>query len=119
MERTLRRLPHIRPSPRAQRSLDEEILFAWRSPVGGVNFAFQSRRRMMPPAMIIEVPHHRKRGGVSMSATYKFFVFDWRLGGVLLFLLPSLLAAEDWPQFRGPNCSGVSTSKKPLLTEFS
>lgn len=39
--------------------------------------------------------------------------------GLLGLLLPSLLAAEDWPQFRGPNCSGVSTSKKPLPTEFS
>ena len=27
--------------------------------------------------------------------------------------------AEDWPQFRGPNCSGVSTSKLPLPTTFS
>ena len=39
--------------------------------------------------------------------------------GLLWLLLPSLLAAEDWPQFRGPNCSGVSTSKTPLPTEFS
>jgi outer membrane protein assembly factor BamB len=29
------------------------------------------------------------------------------------------LAAEDWPQFRGPNCSGVSISKKPLPLHFS
>jgi hypothetical protein len=29
------------------------------------------------------------------------------------------LAAEDWPQFRGPNCTGVSTSKKRLPLEFS
>lgn len=27
--------------------------------------------------------------------------------------------AEDWPQFRGPNCSGISTSSKPLPTTFS
>ena len=39
--------------------------------------------------------------------------------GLVWLLLPSLVAAEDWPQFRGPNCSGVSTSKKPLPTEFS
>lgn len=42
----------------------------------------------------------------------------WCIGLVWL-LLPSLLSAEDWPQFRGPNCSGVSISKKPLPTEFS
>lgn len=26
---------------------------------------------------------------------------------------------EDWPQFRGPNCTGISTSKLPLPTTFS
>src|SRR5712671_1924506 len=26
---------------------------------------------------------------------------------------------EDWPQFRGPNCSGISTSSRPLPTKFS
>jgi len=28
-------------------------------------------------------------------------------------------AADDWPQFRGPNCSGISESKKSLPVEFS
>lgn len=27
--------------------------------------------------------------------------------------------AEDWPQFRGPNCSGISKSALPLPAEFS
>ena len=27
--------------------------------------------------------------------------------------------AEDWPQFRGPNCSGISASAKPLPVRFS
>src|SRR5205823_12848512 len=27
--------------------------------------------------------------------------------------------AEDWPQFRGPNCSGISISENPLPTTFS
>jgi outer membrane protein assembly factor BamB len=27
--------------------------------------------------------------------------------------------AEDWPQFRGLNCSGISASKQPLSTTFS
>lgn len=31
----------------------------------------------------------------------------------------SALQAEDWPQFRGPNCSGVSTAKNALPVEFS
>lgn len=31
----------------------------------------------------------------------------------------TLLHAEDWPQFRGPNCSGVSTSPHSLPVEFS
>lgn len=29
------------------------------------------------------------------------------------------LAADDWPQFRGPNATGVSLSTSPLPTEFS
>ena len=29
------------------------------------------------------------------------------------------LPAEDWPQFRGPNCSGVSRSVRPLPIRFS
>jgi outer membrane protein assembly factor BamB len=27
--------------------------------------------------------------------------------------------ADDWPQFRGPNCTGISTSTKPLPEKFS
>jgi outer membrane protein assembly factor BamB len=38
---------------------------------------------------------------------------------MLLFCPVGRLAAEDWPQFRGPNCSGVSTSTLPLPVEFS
>ncbi|MBW3540409.1 MAG: hypothetical protein KY476_09070, partial [Planctomycetes bacterium] len=30
-----------------------------------------------------------------------------------------LLRAEDWPQFRGPNSSGIATSDAPLPVEFS
>jgi outer membrane protein assembly factor BamB len=29
------------------------------------------------------------------------------------------VGAEDWPQFRGPNCSGISQSKLPLPSHFS
>lgn len=36
-----------------------------------------------------------------------------------LALLPAMATAADWPQFRGPNASGVSTDDKPLPTEFS
>lgn len=42
---------------------------------------------------------------------------------LLLVLLPLLAAhtafAEDWPQFRGPNCAGISRSQQPLPTSFS
>ncbi len=38
---------------------------------------------------------------------------------VLSLILQADLPAEDWPQFRGINASGVSASKKPLPTEFS
>jgi outer membrane protein assembly factor BamB len=36
-----------------------------------------------------------------------------------LVVAPSAAQAEDWPQFRGPNASGVSVSDKPLPAEFS
>jgi outer membrane protein assembly factor BamB len=29
------------------------------------------------------------------------------------------ISAEDWPQFRGPNCSGISKGTKPLPVKFS
>jgi outer membrane protein assembly factor BamB len=31
----------------------------------------------------------------------------------------SVVSAEDWGQFRGPNCSGISNSKASLPTRFS
>ena len=37
----------------------------------------------------------------------------------LAVLLLNVTQAEDWPQFRGPNCSGVSTSQAPLPEKFS
>ena len=36
---------------------------------------------------------------------------------VLLKLSPTM--ADDWPQFRGPNCSGVSSSRYTLPVKFS
>ncbi len=39
--------------------------------------------------------------------------------GIVFILGTGRAAAEDWPQFRGPNCTGISTSKKPLPLEFS
>jgi outer membrane protein assembly factor BamB len=38
---------------------------------------------------------------------------------VLVLFGLSAAQSEDWPQFRGPNCSGVSSSTQPLPTEFS
>jgi outer membrane protein assembly factor BamB len=35
------------------------------------------------------------------------------------FLSIAHVSAEDWPQFRGPNCTGISKSTKPLPIEFS
>jgi len=37
----------------------------------------------------------------------------------LALLAMNTVSAEDWPQFRGPNCSGVSTSAAPLPAQFS
>ena len=43
------------------------------------------------------------------------------LAGIALTVLFSVsrASAEDWPQFRGPNCSGISTSRHSLPTAFS
>ena len=38
---------------------------------------------------------------------------------LLISTSSALLQAEDWPQFRGPNCAGISASKQPLATSFS
>lgn len=39
---------------------------------------------------------------------------------LVMFLATSAsVQADDWPQFRGPNCSGISASTKPLPAKFS
>ena len=47
----------------------------------------------------------------------------WSCGWALLLiaagLVPVSAQGEDWPQWRGPNSAGVSTSKKSLPTKFS
>lgn len=37
---------------------------------------------------------------------------------VAMAVLPTV-RADDWPQFRGPNCSGIASSAKPLPVTFS
>ena len=37
----------------------------------------------------------------------------------LVLICSTFSSAEDWPQFRGQNCAGISTSKKSLPTKFS
>lgn len=41
------------------------------------------------------------------------------LSGTLLAGLTSRIQAEDWPQFRGPNCTGISANDKSLPVKFS
>jgi outer membrane protein assembly factor BamB len=43
------------------------------------------------------------------------------LSAALLLFSPPFLSsrADDWPQFRGPNCSGISATAKPLPVKFS
>ena len=38
---------------------------------------------------------------------------------LVLVNLATTAQADDWQQFRGPNCSGVSTGSKPLPAKFS
>ncbi len=55
------------------------------------------------------------------------FGFDWifRVGSIALLAMWGMcqgaqeLSAEDWPQWRGFNCTGVATSNKSLPVEFS
>src|SRR3989304_2764359 len=53
----------------------------------------------------------------------RFLLFLWQRSlAVTLVVLLSCSAssrADDWPQFRGPNCIGISTGTKPLPVEFS
>ncbi|MFP6649085.1 MAG: PQQ-binding-like beta-propeller repeat protein, partial [Pirellulaceae bacterium] len=37
----------------------------------------------------------------------------------LVFCLPTLLSAEEWPQFRGVNAAGISTESMNLPVQFS
>jgi outer membrane protein assembly factor BamB len=41
------------------------------------------------------------------------------VAAALLLVQGGRLSAEDWPQFRGPNCTGISPSRKALPLEFS
>jgi outer membrane protein assembly factor BamB len=36
-----------------------------------------------------------------------------------LLVATCVLRADEWPQFRGPNCTGISLSTKPLPAKFS
>ncbi len=38
---------------------------------------------------------------------------------VCLCAMNASVSAQDWPQWRGDNCSGIYTGKKPLPTKFS
>lgn len=38
---------------------------------------------------------------------------------VAIGTMPALSHADDWPQFRGPNCCGISATPKPLPVKFS
>ena len=37
----------------------------------------------------------------------------------LLLACSAIAWGDDWPQFRGPNCTGISTTTKPLPLKFS
>jgi outer membrane protein assembly factor BamB len=43
----------------------------------------------------------------------------WLFGVLPVLVLHSVAWADDWPQFRGPNCSGISRESQPLPVEFS
>ena len=43
----------------------------------------------------------------------------FRFGIVVVGLWSGSLAADDWPQFRGPNCTGISRTSRDLPVTFS
>src|SRR2546422_11748540 len=50
-------------------------------------------------------------GAKSMKHTFSRAVF-----AVVIFALPCIgFAVESWPQFRGPNCSGISKDGNPPI----
>ena len=85
----------------------------------------------MPSSLFATEPPHRSVGRRLVAVT------DWRSAALrpsLLSLRSGLLTlgamalslagssrgiAEDWPQWRGPNCTGVSLSDRSLPAEFS
>src|SRR5262245_56631561 len=41
------------------------------------------------------------------------------IAALALLLVATNSSADDWPQFRGPNCTGISASTRPLPLKFS
>lgn len=58
---------------------------------------------------------------VRLLRTRAIAVRLWQLVliGTVMWFGAAHLWGEDWPQFRGPNCSGVSGSTQPLPARFS
>ncbi|MEO1995914.1 MAG: PQQ-binding-like beta-propeller repeat protein [Planctomycetaceae bacterium] len=46
-------------------------------------------------------------------------LFTLLSSGLLLAICSGTVSAEDWPQFRGPNCDGLARSTAALPTKFS
>src|SRR5262245_44946687 len=98
---------------------------SWLSPL--VPEAGRGRGAGAPPHPQPLAPEAGERGeeqavlsSPSRSSLMQFSVVGWLapLIAALLFPVSPQLTAEDWPQFRGPNCSGVSSSKKSLPLHF-
>src|SRR5579863_7510752 len=58
----------------------------------------------------------------SSASTYRSRIRT--CGAIAAALIASIvvstrLRADDWPQFRGPNCTGISTTNASLPTTFS
>jgi outer membrane protein assembly factor BamB len=47
------------------------------------------------------------------------FRWTWTIACLVAALTGTAVRAEDWPQYRGPNCTGVSHSSLPLPVTFS
>ena len=70
---------------------------------------------MLEPHDLIKlVPH---RSGTNMFCKARRIVTFLSFVGVAV--CAAVTSANDWPQFRGPNCTGIAAGDKPLPTQFS
>ena len=99
---------------KALKGRHQEQVIDWFRPFRATGNKVNRQPRALPWAGIA-LP----RWGEQRQPTLRCSTFGWLVLLLTVFRFTAPARAEDWPQFRGVNASGVSTSKKSLPTEFS